>query len=194
VGFIMPVGGTSISVDPIAMLRGAPEPELATAFMEYVLSDEGQRLWGFRAGVTGGPEKGALRRLPVRRDFYVPELTALMSDGSEMPYEKAKAFTYHPEWTGPAFSAIRFLIRVLCVDTHEEQRFAWQRLIETDFPPLADKVFHDLQSVRYETTLGKITKVIRSRDKIAETQLARQLGDTFRGNYHLAADLARRGN
>ena len=194
VGFIMPVGGTSISVDPIAMLRGAPEPELATGFMEYVLSDEGQRLWGFRVGVLGGPEKGALRRLPVRRDFYKPELTALMSDGSEMPYEKAKAFTYHPEWTGPAFSAIRFLIRVLCVDTHKEQRYAWQRLIETDFPPLAGKVFHDLQSVRYETTLGKISKVIRSRDKIAETQLARQLGDTFRGNYHLAADLARRGN
>lgn len=193
VGFIMPVGGTSISVDPIAMLRGAPEPELATAFMEYVLSDEGQRLWCFRAGVPGGPEKGALRRLPVRRDFYTPELTALMSDGTEMPYEKAKAFTYHPEWTGPAFSAIRFLIRVLCVDTHEEQRLAWNRLAQADFPPHAVEVFHDLNRVRYDTTLGDINKTIRSRDKVAETQLARSLGDGFRRNYVLSAKLARLG-
>lgn len=193
VGFIMPVGGTSISVDPIAMLRGAPEPELATAFMEYVLGDEGQRLWGFRVGTPGGPEKGSLRRLPVRRDFYTPELTALMSDGAEMPYEKAKAFTYHPEWTGPAFSAIRFLVRVICVDTHEEQRHAWKRLAQADFPPHATEVFHDLNRVRYDTTLGDISKVIRSRDKVAETQLARQLGDTFRGNYALASHFARQG-
>jgi iron(III) transport system substrate-binding protein len=89
VGFIMPVGGTSISVDPIAMLRGAPDPELATAFMEYVLSEEGQGLWGYRVGVTGGPEKTALRRLPARRDFYTADKTALMSDGAEMPYLKS---------------------------------------------------------------------------------------------------------
>ncbi len=193
VGFIMPIGGTSISVDPIAMLRGAPDPELATAFMEYVLSDAGQRLWGFRSGTPGGPEKGALRRLPVRRDFYTPEITTLMSDGAEMPYEKAKAFTYHPEWTGPAFSAIRFLIRVLCVDTHEEQRLAWKRLVQSDFSPRAVEIFHDLNRVRYDTTLSDINKVIRSRDKVAETQLARQLGDAFRRNYLLSAKLARQG-
>ncbi|MCX6855318.1 MAG: extracellular solute-binding protein [Verrucomicrobia bacterium] len=193
VGFIMPVGGTSISVDPVAMLRGAPDPELATAFMEYVLSEAGQGLWGYRVGVPGGPEKTALRRLPVRRDFYTPEKTALMSDGAEMPYEKAQAFTYHPEWTGPAFSAIRFLVRVLCVDSHEEQRKAWHSLAQVGFTPHSTEVFHDLNRVSYETTLGEISRVVRSRDKVAETRLARQLGDAFRGNYRLASELARQG-
>jgi len=193
VGFTMPVGGTSISVDPIAMLRGAPDPVLATAFMEYVLGEQGQRLWAFRRGEIGGPEAAALRRLPVRRDFYTPELTALMSDGAEMPYQKAQAFTYHAEWTGPAFSAIRFLIRVLCVDTHEEQQRAWARLMQADFPPHATLVFHDLERVRYSTTVTEISKILRARDKVAETQLARQLGDSFRGNYQLSAELARQG-
>jgi ABC-type Fe3+ transport system substrate-binding protein len=32
VGFVAPLGGTSLSVDPIALLRGAPEPRLATEF------------------------------------------------------------------------------------------------------------------------------------------------------------------
>jgi hypothetical protein len=41
--------------------------------------------------------------------------------------------------------------------------------------------------------LGEISRVIRSRDKVAETRLARQLGDTFRGHYILASQLARQG-
>jgi ABC-type Fe3+ transport system substrate-binding protein len=193
VGFVMPVGGTSISVDPIAMLRGAPDPELATAFMEYVLSEEGQGLWGYRVGVSGGPQKTALRRLPVRRDFYSADKTVLMSDGAEMPYQKVQAFTYHPEWTGPAFSAIRFLVRVLCVDSHQEQRKAWGNLAQVGFTPLATGVFHDLNRVSYEATLGEISRVLRSRDKVAETRLARQLGDAFRGHYILASKLALQG-
>lgn len=193
VGFVMPVGGTSISVDPIAMLRGAPDPELATAFMEFVLSAPGQRLWGCRAGTPGGPEKLALRRLPVRRDFYTPEHLALMSDAREMPYEKARAFVYHAPWTASAFSSLRFLLRVLCVDTHEEQRHAWEMLAEGGFPPRAMTVFHDLSLLRYETALGDISQTLRSRDKIAETRLSRQLGAQVRRNYELAAKLARRG-
>lgn len=193
VGFVMPVGGSSVSVDPIAMFRGAPEPELATAFMEFVLADEGQKLWSYRAGTPGGPTQTALRRLAARRDFYTPENLASMSDATEMPYEKAKSFTYHPEWTGAAFSTLRFLIRVLCVDTHEEQRAAWKELSHKEFPVHATEVFHDLNNIRYDTALGDINKVVRSRDKVAETRLARSLGDGFRGNYKLAVKLARRG-
>ena len=193
VGFIMPVGGTSISVEPIAMMRGAPDPELATAFMEFVLSEPGQKLWGYRAGTPGGPEKLALRRLPVRRDFYTPEHVAAMSDGGEMPYEKARAFVYHAPWTGPAFSSLRFLLRVLCVDTHEEQKHAWKDLALGGFPARATTVFHDLTLVRYDFALGDISKTVRSRDKVAETRLSRQLGDHIRRNYQLSAKLARQG-
>jgi hypothetical protein len=193
VGFIMPVGGTSISVDPIAMMRGAPDPELATAFIEFVLSEPGQKLWGYRAGTAGGPEKLALRRLPVRRDFYTPEHVAAMSDGGEMPYEKAGAFVYHAPWTGPAFSSLRFLLRVLCVDTHEEQKLAWKDLALGGFPARATTVFHDLTLMRYDFALGDISKTVRSRDKVAETRLSRHLGDHVRRNYQLSAKLARQG-
>lgn len=193
VGFVMPVGGTSISVDPIALMRGAPDPELATAFIEFVLSDAGQSLWGYRAGTPGGPQKLALRRLPVRRDFYTPEHLAFMSDAQEMPYEKAGAFIYHAPWTGPAFSSLRFLLRVLCVDTHEEQKEAWKHLARGDFPPRASSIFHDLSLMRYEVALGDISQTLRARNKVAETRLSRQLGAQVRQNYELAAKLARQG-
>jgi iron(III) transport system substrate-binding protein len=193
IGFIMPVGGSSVSVDPIAMFRGAPEPELATAFIEFVLSDAGQKIWAYRSGTPGGPSRSALRRLAARKDFYSPENLLMMSDAAEMPYEKAKAFTYHPEWTASAFSTLRFLIRVMCVDTHQEQRKAWYTLITRQQPPRATEVFQELTSIRYDLAVGDITKVVRSRDKVAETRLARTLGDTFRNNYELAYTLARKG-
>lgn len=193
VGFVMPEGGSSVSVDPIGLLRGAHDPELATAFMEFVLGDPGQRLWSFRAGAPGGPEHTALRRLAARRDFYTPANLAHMSDADEMPYEKAKHFTYRAEWTGAAFSTLRFLIRVLCVDAHREQRAAWRALVAAGFPPEATAAFHDLDRVGYDEATGAITAVVRSRDKIAETRLARELGEVFRANYRRAETLARAG-
>ncbi len=60
--YFNPPGGTSIGVDPIGLLRGAPHRELALAFMEYVMSVEGQKLWDFKVGAPGGPQKYALRR------------------------------------------------------------------------------------------------------------------------------------
>lgn len=193
VGFVAPVGGTAISVDPIGMLRGAPDPELATAFMEFVLSEKGQMLWGYRAGEPGGPATVALRRLPVRRDMYEPERLARMSDGGEMPFEKAQAFQYEPSWTGPVFNAIRFLIRIMCVDTHDELREAWKELDRAGFPQQATSTLQDLAMIHYDNAAGAVTQALASRDKTQETRLARTLGDAFRKQYRLAASLARRG-
>jgi ABC-type Fe3+ transport system substrate-binding protein len=190
VHFVMPAGGTSIGVDPIGMLRGAPEPKVAQAFMEFVLSDAGQKLWAFKPGTPGGPEQSALRRLPVRRDFYTEANRGHMADANEQPYDNTKDFTYHPEWTGQLFDAIRFIIRVMCVDTHREQQHAWRALIEAGFPPDATAKFHELQGVNYETAMHKIAPVLRAREKVKEVQLARELGEQFRRQYQAALRLA----
>ncbi|MDP7655207.1 MAG: extracellular solute-binding protein, partial [Roseibacillus sp.] len=71
--YIMPSGGSSISVDPVAVLKGAPHPELAQAFVEFVLSREGQMLWAAAPGSRPGPRYRALRRLPIRPDLYEGE-------------------------------------------------------------------------------------------------------------------------
>jgi iron(III) transport system substrate-binding protein len=193
VGFIAPLGGTSVSVDPIGLLRGAPDPELATAFIEFVLGDAGQKLWSFRVGEPGGPRHHSLRRLSVRHDLYTPENIARMSDGHEAPFEKAKAFTYHPERTGSAFSAIRFLVRVICVDSHDELHAAWKDIIDNGMPERAITVLEDLTRVKYEAATGSISKILSSRDKTQETRLARELGDAFRNQFIRAGTMARRG-
>lgn len=154
--YVTPVGGTSVSCDPISLLRGAggngrsPEEQaelrqVAIRFIEFVLSEEGQRLWTYKPGVRDesgdllGPEKYALRRLPIRRDFYpstqpaaqaaherhAKHATDDLAAADVDPYQVAGAFTYYPRWTGRHFGIQRDLIRAMCMDSGEELRDAW---------------------------------------------------------------------
>jgi hypothetical protein len=192
VGFVSPRGGASLSVDPVGMLRGAPQPEAATRFMEFVLSEEGQRIWNYQPGAPGGPAEDALRRLPVRRDFYTEAHRRWMTDGSVRPYESAEDFTYHPEWTGPLFNVIRFLVKVMCVDVHAEQQEAWRMLARADFPPRAHTVFEDVSLVNYAAAKNLAADLAR-RDKVREVKMAREMSSYFRSQYARAQELARRG-
>jgi ABC-type Fe3+ transport system substrate-binding protein len=193
VGFVAPRSGTSLSVDAIGLLRGAPDPELATAFIEFVLSMPGQQLWAYRAGVPGGPVDHALRRLPVRKDFYTEERRSLMADPDEQPYADAGRLDYRPDWTGPLFGVLRFLIRTMCVDTHEELKDAWQTLKRREFPPDALAVFDDVSGVTYDVARDQIAAVLRAKDRLQEVRLARELSDRFRQQYRSAARIAEQG-
>ena len=138
--YVTPVGGTSVSCDPIGLLRGAPHREVALRFIEYVLGEDGQRLWTYLPGTPGGPERYALRRLPVRRDFYpspVPAIQAAyerhrryaaddLGDPSIDPYQVAQHFTYYPRWTARHFGVQREIIRAMALDSGEDLRAAWQ--------------------------------------------------------------------
>ncbi len=184
VQFVMPRAGTSIGADPIGMLRGAPNPELAHRFIEFVLSPDGQKLWNFRPGSPGGPSRFALRRPPIRKDFYTPENQIHMTDPVVNPYEIAEGFTYHPDWTGSIFNTLRFVIRCACIDPHEEQQAAWKALIERGMPAEGLAVFEDVSLISYEAVTTRIAPILKKKNKVAEIQLARELASAFRENYH----------
>lgn len=191
--YFTPAGGSSVGVDPIGMLRGAPNPEVARHFIDFVLSIEGQKLWNFKVGTPGGPVRYALRRLPVRKELYAPEFEKFRSDPGVFPYEEARLFTYHPGWTGPLFKALGFIVRVACLDPHDEQVAAWEALVAADFPPLATERFSDLSAVNYAVARDEIAPALASADRILEVRLAKRLGDHFRNQYREAAELARKG-
>src|SRR5205807_10025164 len=69
-GYVEPRGATAVNPDPIAMVKDAPHAELARHFIEFMLSEEGQRLWNTRPGAAGGPRETALRRLPIMPSVY----------------------------------------------------------------------------------------------------------------------------
>jgi iron(III) transport system substrate-binding protein len=191
--YFTPKGGSSVGVDPIGMLRGAPHPDLASAFIEFVLSTEGQKLWNFRVGTPGGPERYALRRLPLRKELYGVEYAGFRSDPEVDPYVDAKDFTYQEAWTGPVFRPLTFIIRVMCLDTHAELAAAWRALIEAGFPPEAMREFANLSSVGLADARGEINDALRSADRIYEVRLAKQLSERFRAQYRETIRLAREG-
>ena len=192
-GFVSPPGGTAYSVDPIALLRGARNAAAGAAFIEYVLSPEGQKLWNFRPGTPGGPRDYALRRLPVRRDFYSEAAwKPFRSDPEADPYAAGGNFVYHPEWTAGLFRELAFVIRVMCQDTHGELAAAWRAAIAAPEPARSRSlaVLQDLSLVDYDRCRTEITAALESRDPVRELALARELGDRFRAQYGLAERLA----
>lgn len=194
VGYVSPVGGTVSSVDPIALLRGAPNRPVAEAFIDYVLSMEGQKLWNFRVGTPGGPDRFALRRLPVRRDFYAQEeWKAVRSDPEDRPFESNDPLIYRAAWTGGLFREMAFIIRVMCLDPHTELIRAWAAILEA--PPerraAALAVLQDLRAVAYSEAGGTIRRALQSRNKVDEVDLGSRLGRAFRAQYERAERIAR---
>jgi iron(III) transport system substrate-binding protein len=189
--YIAPEGGAVASVDPVGLLRGAPNKAAAVAFIEFSLSMEGQKLWNLKPGVAGGPEYFALRRLPVRKDFYdIDGIDALRSDPDEKPYAPQDRLIYHPERTGKLFRELAFVIRVMCLDTQPELKKAWRALIDAGMPADALATFQDLSAVDYAAAGGRIRAALRSKNKVDEIKLANELGNRFRAQYLKTVELA----
>ncbi len=192
--YFTPVGGSSFGADPIGMLRGAPSPALAREFIAFVLSPEGQKLWNWKVGTPGGPQKYALRRLPILPELYAPEFEPLRSDPDVNPFAWAQENPpYRPEGTAALFRTISFVIRTMAIDPHEELREAWTALIAAGFPPQATALFDDVSAVDYATATTLLKPALSSAQKIDQTRLSKQLCDRFREQYRQVSALARAG-
>jgi len=194
-GYISPPGGTVSSVDPIGLLRGAPHREVAERFIEFVLSPEGQKLWNQKPGTPGGPERYALRRLPVRKDYYAdPAARSLRSDPTADPFDqRSTPLIYRPEWTGGIFREMAFVIRVMCLDTHDELRAAWRAMAKARPGPRREAlaVLQDLSFIDLARTTGEIKQALNSKNKVDEIRMANELAGKFRENYRRAEFIAR---
>lgn len=137
VGYADPAGSVFVDPDPVSVLRGGPEPELARRFVDYLLTEHGQAVWNFEpAGEHAGPEalgpaRYALRRLPVRRMMYQEHFERFTDRVN--PYEIA-GDDEPAGWR----SSIGPIMGSFGIDTHPELVAAWRALnearAETGFP------------------------------------------------------------
>ncbi|MCG3126867.1 MAG: hypothetical protein CHACPFDD_01722 [Phycisphaerae bacterium] len=136
-GYVNPAGETAITPDPISMLRKPPHRELADAFISFVLSAEGQRLWVLPAGHSDGPKERALRRLPMRPDVCEKYAGALQVDD---PYKAAAAGVFmkmDDALQNRRTALVRDLIGAGLVDQHADLRATWKALIDGGMKPAA---------------------------------------------------------
>ena len=196
--FVMPTGGTSASPDPISMFRGAPNPEIAKKFIEFVISDKGQKLIGYKVGVNGGPKRYPLSRTPIRKDFYTEENKPNMLSPDMNPFIDVGDFNYNETWTAQAFKSIRFLSKVIFVDTFKELSDAWQAIIFASIAGntnAAEKAINTLQNfdeITYDWAIGELRSLLRAKSPLKEVELSTELSKKFRKQYILAKNIATR--
>jgi len=194
--YVTPEGGSSLSADPIQLLRGAPNRQVAIDFIEFVLSPEGQQLWNYRVGTPGGPRKYALRRQPVRRDLYTAEHRQYMADADHDPFAETASFVYHGGWTGPYFTLIRTLIKAMALDAGPELQAAWGAILAAGGPeavPEAMAAFNALPfsyaeagDARHRLSVGRDGVTV-----LSALQTSRDWAQYFRQQFAAAERLAR---
>jgi iron(III) transport system substrate-binding protein len=146
VGYAEPAGSVYIDADPVSVLNGASEPELARRFVRFVLSDEGQALWQFHAvtteagknnpvgpdGQSMGPQRYELRRMPVRRSMFEQYADAMIDHVN--PFEIASD-TQNPGWR----TGVQMMMGAFGIDAGHECTLAWKALAKAQttegFPP-----------------------------------------------------------
>lgn len=207
--YATPQGGSCVSADPVSLLRGAPHRELAVRFIEFCLGEDGQKLWNGRVGTDGGPLKYALRRLPIRRDFY-PSTNEVynaraakhnadssddLSSKDVNPFELADNFIYRSRWTGVHFGIQRDLVRAMCLDSGDELRAAWKAINDHGGPDRNKEAMDLLLQLPEMKIDGNVVKVdwksaITTYSKVKRLEYMREWTAKLRANYREAKRLA----
>ena len=205
--YVTPAGGSSVTADPASLLRGAPHRELAVRFIEYLLGEEGQKIWNYRQGTPGGPRHYALRRLPIRRDFYPSDNPALqasfeshrpyLSDPLWQPdvdaYFLGSAFLYVPRWTSVHFGIQRDLIRAMCMDSSDELHRAWQAILAQGGPDKNPEAMRLLEAMPERPVPLTWTSAITTYANVPRLDTLREWTAFFRAQYRRAEAAARGG-
>jgi ABC-type Fe3+ transport system substrate-binding protein len=126
--FTLPPGATMIGADGIGLLKGAAAPDLGRLFIEYVLSDAGQRLLFQPAGMNG--QQYSLHRMPVRKPLFDDPLAPAVR-----PYEYPGKFEYDAEKGSRRRKMVDDLIGVCLIDAHRDLAAAWKEVIRSGMRP-----------------------------------------------------------
>ena len=195
--YVPPEGGTAISADPIQLLRGAPNRKVAEAFLDFVLSKEGQLLHSLKPGAPDGPLKHALRRPTIRRDLYGAEYREHRTDPGYNPYESGANFVYRAQWTGPYYSLLRILIKCIALEPQAELQRAWRAILDAGGPekvPEAMAAFNRLPfSYRDIDEANRLIRKGKDRTAVDVAATCRAWSEGARANYLEAERLAKQG-
>src|SRR6185436_13799918 len=130
--FVLPQDFTAINPDGIAILKGAPNLLTAQRFLDFVLSETGQKLWFLPRGHPEGPKQYSVERMSVRPDLY--KRYKGISNIQFSPFDLKQNFLYDARISRERREVVAALAGALLVDTHEDLRAAWRRIVARKVP------------------------------------------------------------
>jgi len=139
-GFTLPVGETLFNSDPIAILKGAPNRIAAERFIQFVLSEEGQKLFILEKGSKDGPQKATLARIGVNPLAY-KNLQANQKLSVMNPFEfKGQNLKISFEKLAASKKLLADLIGALLIDNHKELKKAWEQARNSKDPKVLEEL------------------------------------------------------
>jgi ABC-type Fe3+ transport system substrate-binding protein len=130
--FVLPTDFTAINPDCISILKGAPHLETAQRFINFLLSEDGQRLWFLPKGHPQGARQHSIERMSIRPDFY--RRYQGVSNVEFSPFDLPQNFRYDNSLARKRRDVMAALVGTLLVDTHPELKLAWQAIIRRGRP------------------------------------------------------------
>ncbi len=118
VRYIFPSDQSLMVPDGIGIFKGAPHPEAAREFVNFVLSLQGQSLWVKAIGEEGGPSRYGIGRTSI--------LPSLQKEGS--PWNQAPSFAYNSKLASQRWTALNELLGRTLIDLHEPLQKAWLKI------------------------------------------------------------------
>ncbi|MBI3880275.1 MAG: ABC transporter substrate-binding protein [Verrucomicrobia bacterium] len=125
--FKLPEDFTAMSIDGIGVLKGAPNLTTARRFIEFVMGEDGQRLWFLPSGHPDGPKRHSLERMVVRPDLYARYKG--VSNIEFSPFDLKQSFRYDANLSRERRDVLSAMFGALIVDTHSELAQAWRAVI-----------------------------------------------------------------
>ena len=120
-GFVIPTDYPAVNGDGIAVIKGAPNSAVADAFISFVLSEEGQRLWYSKRGSPGGPVDFDIGKLPILPAMYATTETSSVVKGS--PFEWKGALRYDAVLGAKRWNIINDLFGAFVIDVHDRLKY-----------------------------------------------------------------------
>ena len=190
--YVMPHGGTAVTADPVQLLRGAPNPDAAKDFIDFLLSKEGAAIWLLKPGAPGGPERYVQLRPTVRKDSPHEFPADQLALPDYRPYDLGGTFEYRSDWTGRYFSLIRVLIKCAALDPEDDLRAAWKAILDNGGPAANPEAMAELLKlpVPYESAADESKALSGTPAEAAAAR--RRWTEAARTSYLRAAELARK--
>jgi ABC-type Fe3+ transport system substrate-binding protein len=183
--YVEPANATMVNPDPIGLLKGAPNRELAIRFIEWLLTPDAQRLWVTKAGSPGGPKTSSLYRLPIVRSVYEHPVDFIASGN---PLDRVSTFNTSPA-RKKTFSILGELIQASCMDLLDELRETRQVILAS---PKAAELDRKLARFPFDQkeALRRLDEYKKA-DALTKLQLMRTWTAEFREEYRKLRDEAR---